>query len=145
MKPAKRFRVRQRGSYLLEALIALLLLSFGVLGLVGTLANSVRATNDARYRSEAANLASGMVADMWTTTAAQLDAQFGPSGAKLTNWRIKAARLLPFASVKPPTIDLTQPGLSSQSRAVVVRVFWQLPGASELHQYVLTAQIGKNT
>ena len=118
---------------------------FGALGLVGILANSVRATNDARYRSEAANLASAMVAEMWTTTAAQLDAQFGPRGPKLTSWQTKAASLLPSAGVKPPSIDLTQPGLSSQSRAVVVTVFWQLPGASELHQYVLTAQIGKNT
>ena len=142
---AKQLRGRQRGSYLLEALIAVLLFSFGALGLVGTLANSVRATNDARYRSEAANLASAMVADMWTTTAAQLDAQFGPSGAKLANWQTKAASLLPSAGVMPPSVDLTQPGLSSQSRAVVVTVFWRLPGASEAHQYVLTAEIGKNT
>ena len=145
MKYEQRFRNHQRGSYLLEALIAVLVISFGALGLVAALGNSIRATNDARYRTEAANLASAMVADMWTTTAAQLDAQFGQSGSKLSTWQTKAASLLPNAASNPPTVDLTQPGLSTQSRTVVVTVFWQLPGATERHQYILTAQIGKNT
>ena len=61
----------------------MLLFAFGVLGLIGLLATSVRATNDARYRTEAANLANGMVADMWTMTAAQMDDGFGAGGAKL--------------------------------------------------------------
>jgi type IV pilus assembly protein PilV len=145
MKRAPRLQSRQRGSYLLETLIAVVLFSFGILGLVGTLASSVRATNDARYRSEAANLAGAMVADMWATAPAQLDAQFGASGVKLTAWQNRAASLLPYAGAIPPSIDLTQPGLSSQSRTVIVKVFWQMPGASELHQYILTAQIGKNS
>ena len=126
-------------------MIAVVVLSFGVLGLVAALGNSIRATNDARYRSEAANLAGAMVADMWATTATQLDTQFGSSGSKLLAWQTRAASLLPYAGTNPPQIDLTQPGLSSQSRTVVVTVFWQLPGSSELHQYILTAQIGKNT
>ena len=145
MKCERRFRDHQRGSYLLETLIAVLIISFGILGLIAALGNSIRATNDARYRTEAANLASAMIADMWTTTAAQLDAQFGSSGTKLSSWQTKAASLLPNAASNPPQVDLTQPGISTQSRTVVVTVFWQLPGATELHQYVLTAQIGKNT
>lgn len=145
MKVARQSRIRQRGSYLLESLIAMLVFSFGVLGLVGALGNSIRATNDARYRSEAANLANAMVADMWTTNATQLDAKFGSGGSKLVAWQTKATTLLPYAGAKPPQIDLTQPGLSSQSRAVIVTIFWQLPGANVTHQYLLTAQIGKNT
>ena len=135
---------RQNGSYLLEALIAILIFSFGILGLIGLLGSSLRITNDARYRSEAANLASAMIADMWTMTAAQMDTQFGPSGTKLADWQAKAASLLPSADANPPTVDLTQPGLSPQSRTVVVTVFWKLPGESELHKQLMTAQIGKN-
>jgi type IV pilus assembly protein PilV len=134
----------QSGSYLLEALIAILIFSFGILGLIGLLGSSLRITNDARYRSEAANLASAMIADMWTMTAAEMDRQFGPSGAKLADWQAKAASLLPSALANPPTVDLTQPGLSPQSRTVVVTVFWKLPGESELHKQLMTAQIGKN-
>jgi type IV pilus assembly protein PilV len=141
---AKNLPARQTGSYLLEALIAILIFAFGVLGLIGLLGSSIRMTNDARYRSEAANLAGAMIADMWTMTAAQMDAQFGASGTKLATWKTKAASLLPSAGTYPPIVDLTQPGLSPESRTVVVTVRWQMPGETELHQHLMTAQIGKN-
>jgi len=134
---------RQRGSYLLEALIAILIFAFGVLGLIGLLGSSIRVTNDARFRSEAANLASAMIADMWMMTADQMDTQFGTAGPKLGTWQTKAADLLPSAASHPPTVVLT-PGLSPESRDVVVTVFWQLPGDKELHQHLMTAQIGRN-
>ena len=143
---AKRIRAPQRGVALLEALVAILIFSFGVLGLIGILAGSIRATNDARYRAEAANLANAVIGDMWSTAAMDLDAQFGTGGAKLTAWQAQVASLLPSASgANAPLVDLTQPGLSTQSRSVVVAVFWQLPGESVRHQVLITAQIGKNT
>jgi len=142
----KRFRTGQKGSYLLEALVAILIFAFGVLGLVGIVAGSIRATNDARYRAEAANLANAIVGQMWATAAADLDTQFGSSGAKLTAWQDQVASLLPSATgTNAPQIDLSQAGLSSQSRTAVVTVYWQLPGDSVRHQYVISAQIGKNT
>jgi type IV pilus assembly protein PilV len=143
---AKRIRTGQKGGYLLEALVAILIFAFGILGLVGVVAGSIRATNDARYRAEAANLASAVVGEMWATAAADLDAQFGSGGAKLTAWQDQVASLLPSASgANAPQIDLSQAGLSSQSRTVVVAVFWQLPGESVRHQYLISAQIGRNT
>ena len=135
---------QQRGSYLLEGLIAILIFSFGVLGLIGLLGSSIRITNDARYRSEAANLASAMVAEMWTMTAAQMDTEFGSSGPKLVAWQNKAKALLPVPATYEPKVDLTQPGLSPEARTVVVTVYWQMPGETERHQYLMTAQIGKN-
>ena len=143
-RSAKNAPSRQTGSYLLEALIAILIFSFGVLGLIGLLGSSIRITNDARYRSEAANLASAMIAEMWTMSATQMDTQFGSGGTKLTAWRDKATDLLPSAATYPPTVDLTQPGLSPESRTVVVTVYWQMPGETEKHQHLMTAQIGKN-
>ena len=141
----RRVPTRQRGSYLLDGLIALLIFAFGVLGLIGMIGGSIRASNDARYRAEAVNLANAVVGDMWTTQPAALDAQFGAGGAKLTAWQAQVASLLPSATgSNAPTVDLTQPGISSQSRSVVVSIFWQLPGETERHQLVLTAQIGKN-
>ena len=136
---------RQEGSYLLEALIAILIFSFGILGLIGLLASSIRITNDARYRSEAANLANAMIAEMWTMTAADMDAKFGGSGSNLDAWKTKVATLLPQATgANAPTVDLAQPGLSPESRTVVVTVYWQLPGETSRHQHLMTAQIGKN-
>jgi len=136
----------QRGVALLEALIAILIFSFGVLGLIGILAGSIRATNDARYRAEAANLAQALIGDMWNTRAADLDAQFGVGGPQLAAWQTRVADLLPSASgINAPVVDLSQPGLSTQSRSVVVTMFWQLPGEPGRHQLLITAQIGKNT
>ena len=138
-------RVPQRGSALLEALIAILVFSFGVLGLIGILAASVRATNDARYRAEAANLANALIGDMWATSANQLDPQFGTGGPKLVAWQNYVATQLPSAAgANVPVVDLAQPGLSAQSRSVVVTVFWQMPGEVARHQVLVTAQIGKN-
>ena len=142
---ARRWRVLQGGSALMEALVAILIFSFGVLGIIGILAASIRATNDARYRAEAANLANGVVGDMWATAAADLDPQFGTGGPKLVAWQNMVATQLPSASgANAPIVDLAQPGLSTQSRSVVVTVFWQLPGEPGRHQLLITAQIGKN-
>lgn len=135
--------VRQTGSYLLEALIAILIFSFGVLGLIGLLGSSIRITNDARYRSEAANLANAMIAEMWTMTSADADTKFGSGGTRLVAWQDRAKALLPVPSSYEPTVVLSD-GLSSESRTVVVTVYWQLPGESERHQHLMTAQIGKN-
>ena len=145
-RPAKRHRARQEGSFLLEGLIALLIFAFGILGLIGLVAGSIRASNDARYRAEAINLANAAVGEMWTTQRTALDTQFGAGGAKLAAWQAQVGSLLPSATgANAPQIDLTQPGLSAQSRSVVITIFWQLPGETERHQVVLTAQIGKNT
>jgi type IV pilus assembly protein PilV len=141
-----RTRAVETGSALLEALVAVLIFSFGVLGLIGILAGSIRATNDARYRAEAANLAHALIGDMWATAAADLDAQFGAGGPKVDAWRAQVAGLLPSATgANVPVVDLSQPGLSTQSRSVVVTVYWQLPGETVRHQVLVTAQIGKNT
>src|SRR5580765_9004867 len=146
-RPLNRNRpvLAQAGSALLEALVAILIFSFGVLGLIGILAGSIRATNDARYRAEAANLAQALIGDMWSTAAADFDAQFGTAGPKLVAWQAQVANLLPSATgANLPVVDVTQPGLSAQSRSVVVTMFWQLPGESGRHQLLITAQIGKN-
>ncbi len=126
--------------------MAILVFSFGVLGLVGILAASIRATNDARYRAEAANLANAVIGDMWATAAGDLDPQFGAGGPRFVAWQNQVAGLLPAAAgANAPQVDLSQPGLSVQSRSVVVTVYWQLPGETVRHQVLITAQIGKNT
>jgi type IV pilus assembly protein PilV len=133
---------RQTGSYLLEALIAILIFAFGVLGLIGLLGNSIRVTNDARFRTEAANLANGMIADMWTkTTTANLATDFSSSGTLLPPWTTKVGSLLPGGIA--PTVDVSD-GFSLESKTVTVTISWQLPGEVAPHQYITTAQIGKN-
>jgi len=136
-------RIAQSGVALLEAMVAVLIFSFGVLGLIAILAGSIRATNDARYRAEAA-LAQALLGAMWSTRAADLDTEFGAGGPQLVAGQSQVANLLPAIGSNLPIVDLSQPGLSTQSRRVVVTMFWQLPGEAGRHQLLITAQIGKN-
>jgi type IV pilus assembly protein PilV len=68
----------QSGVMLIEALIALLIFSIGVLGIIGLQSTAVKVSGDARYRSEAALLANELIGKMWTSdrTAATLKAAF---------------------------------------------------------------------
>ncbi len=52
----------QRGSFLLEALMAMVIFAIGVLGLVGLQGSGIAANTDIRYRIEAAQLAERMMA-----------------------------------------------------------------------------------
>lgn len=56
----------QQGSVLVEALIAFLIFSLGILGVIGLQAAAIGNTLDARYRSDAAFLANQIIAQMWT-------------------------------------------------------------------------------
>ena len=57
-------RTRQRGSFLLEALIAILIVALGILGLVGLQARAMQDTDESQFRSEAAFLASDVISRM---------------------------------------------------------------------------------
>ena len=62
----------QHGVFLLEALIAILIFSLGILGMVAMGSTAIAAQSDAQYRTEAANYASDIVSaitlDMDRTT-----------------------------------------------------------------------------
>jgi type IV pilus assembly protein PilV len=69
MKIAKRsMRTSPRavqGAALIEAMIGILLFSIGILGLVGLQASMTSAQSSAKYRAEAAYLASELLGTMW--------------------------------------------------------------------------------
>ena len=72
-------RPRQRGVALVEALISILIFSFGVLGLIGLEASAINFSVDAEDRNRAALFASEIASSMWlngsvTVPAAQLSA-----------------------------------------------------------------------
>lgn len=62
---ARRIPVGERGLFLLEALIAILIFSFGILGLVGMQSKAISAQSDAQYRIEAANAANKILSEIW--------------------------------------------------------------------------------
>ena len=83
-------RSTQRGILLLEALIAILLISFGILGLIALWANSLKDVSEAKYRSDASFLANEMIGQMW------LDRAISPVGYTApSNWTDRLAATLP--------------------------------------------------
>ncbi len=158
---------RQTGSMLIEVLIAILIFSVGILGIVGLQASVVTASTDAKYRSEAALLANELIGQMWAgdRTQATLEAAFGSitSGATYRVWAWEGAtsgttaapaagsvlQTLPGTQANPPTVVFTSvPPVSPTSLAsslVTITIFWKLPSAPEdaaSHSYVTIAHIG---
>ena len=71
MKPSK---TPQSGSVLLEALIAILIFSIGILALIGMQATAINSVADAKYRSTAGFLANQIIGTIWATRAGTVNA-----------------------------------------------------------------------
>jgi type IV pilus assembly protein PilV len=67
MKPVPHFQRSQQGAMLIESLMAILIFSLGVLGLVGVNAVAVGGQSDAEYRSEANRLAGRIANEIWVS------------------------------------------------------------------------------
>ena len=106
MKATTHFRHNQAGAYLLEALIGILIFSFGILGIVGLQAQAIRLTNDAEYRAEAVYLANSLISQMWTENPAVIASKYSsPSGSEYVNFRDnKVVPVLQGAMTKEPDV-----------------------------------------
>jgi len=131
---------KQNGSMLLEGLIAILLFSMGILAIVGMQGSAIRASNDAKYRSEANMIANKLIGQMRTSNTAALQANFqgggGTDGAAYTAW-LTSVQALPNSDVYPPVVAI------GGSNLVTITVNWLSPGepVTALHNYTVVAQI----
>lgn len=96
--------MRQQGFTLLEVLVAMLVLSIGLLGLAGLMASSLRNNQSAYYRSQATWLAYDVIDRMRTNrpnAAAYIvgiggaSAEPGIAGIDITDWKAMIANTLP--------------------------------------------------
>jgi type IV pilus assembly protein PilV len=140
-------RKQQAGSFLLEALIGILIFAFGVLGIVGLQAHSLRVTNESQYRAEAAYLANRVMSEMWTddykTLKAKYDSKSG-TGAGYLKFQADVLAKLGGVWVEDPELifdDTKAP--SSQSSYVTIKVKFKLPGDLE-HEYNTSGVVGQN-
>lgn len=136
--PSERINVHaQHGVALLEAMIAILIFAFGVLGLVGLQANSVSFLSDARDRVDASQLAGQLAATMQVTAAGELPGMaYNGSGAVpagLAAWVAEVERKMPGATsaTARPIIAVTSaaggPGAGETIYSIAITVRWQPP------------------
>lgn len=148
---------QQRGSALLEALIAILIFSMGIIALMGLQAASIKNSIDAKYRADAAYLTNQIIGQMWVDRS-NLDSYkhyptvgtvCAPGGAASTNANVTSwlnqfttstsSSYLPGATSAKQQISVTTP--FTNTKQVTVTICWKGPQESNYHNFVATAQI----
>lgn len=122
--PSPSASLREKGSVLLEGMIAILIFSFGILAIVGLQANSMRITTDAKMRIDASNIANQRVGAMWTDTG-NLAAHAGNNEAVAS---LPEGKMTTVVAADLVTITIT----------------WKVPGDDNTQSYSSTTRINGN-
>ncbi len=135
-----RHAARGRGSALVDASLALLLCSVGMLGMLRMMSASLVESAHAQHRSTASQLASLLVARMWTgdRSLASLEVRFGTTGsADYQAWLREVQARLPGAGTAGllPIVNI------DAQRRVSITLRWKVPAEPRSHQWRVQAQI----
>jgi type IV pilus assembly protein PilV len=158
-------RGREEGVMLIEALIAILIFSIGILAVVGMQATAIKNATESKHRSEAAFLAQALLAQMWidqsispppnqvntsNVTVANYNypgsgsvpARLGTISPSPTGW-IGRVTTLPGATNALPKVTITN--ATPSGATVKIEIFWQLPEEATLglppHSHTVVASI----
>ena len=118
----------QKGIVILEALVALLIFSFGILALVGLQAAMIKNTSDNKYRADASFLAQERIGRMWSD----------PNNLGTYACTNVVAACADVSGVLP---NGTRTVLVEAKGYVTVNVTWRLPG-SDAHNFTTSTYIG---
>ncbi len=122
---------KQSGSFILEALISVILFSIALIALVSLASRSLSQTTQSKARNDASYLASDLIGEMWVSASA-------PGAFDHSAWDAKVAASLPGGAVDAVTVAGTQ---------VTVTISWSdsKEGAGAVrHHYTTTTQVIKN-
>ncbi|MFH2139621.1 MAG: prepilin-type cleavage/methylation domain-containing protein [Pseudomonadota bacterium] len=114
-------RSSQQGVVIIEAMIAILIFSIGVLGIVGMQANMVKNTSESKFRNDASYIAQQQIGALWVSPNSL------PADGSSSNTAISE---LPGGNV-----NITRTG-----DQYTVVVGWQQPGEAP-HSYTTVATI----
>jgi len=124
-KQSTRLKSTQQGVVIIEAMIAILIFSIGVLGIIGMQASMIKNTADSKYRADASNIAQQRIGQIW--------ADPDPTRPGYTSYVESAVSI---AAVLPNgTRTTAQSGVQ-----FTVTVNWQVPGQAA-HNFITVANI----
>jgi len=125
-----RTRKSQAGVMLIEALVAILLFSVGVVAVMGMQAVSIEQVSQAKYRTDASYLADQIIGKMWTDIPNLSSyATVGYTGR--ASWDTTVASTLPNGT---GTIVVAAP-------QVTVTVNWRMPNETVTRKFTSIANI----
>ncbi len=141
------FAKTQHGMIMVEVLVAILIFSIGIVGMINMQAATVKDVSQAGYRAEASYLASQMIGTMW--------ADRGNLGAYALNAASSACATGTNSSTNPAVASWLQNDVARLPNAttlrhqiavgtnnvVTVKVCWQAPTDTGPHNFTATAQI----
>ncbi len=119
---------RQRGAALIESLVAVLLFSLGVLGLIGLQTRAIGMAGEADERNRAALLADAAAASMWQANSITL------ASDALQVWKDEVAGQLPNGSG-----SITAVG--GVDRTADVEITWRMPSRASDDVNRLTTRV----
>lgn len=120
----------QSGFSMIEVLVAILIFAFGILGMVGLQAASIRYQTDAKFRVDASVIAEDAVARIWVD-------RVNLAGHLTTG---KSLSSLPGGNLVVEKIDVDADPKTNRLR---VTVSWTPPG-DDTHSHVLIADVNEN-
>jgi len=156
-------RGAEKGVMLIEALIAILIFSIGILAVVGMQGVAIKNVTESRSRSEAAFLAGELLAQMWMDQNISPATQINTSNVTVGNYNYPGTGSIParLGTISPPTgwigrvsklpgattvlpkVTITNPTTSGAT--VTIQIFWQLPEEASAgvppHSHVVVASI----
>jgi type IV pilus assembly protein PilV len=122
----------QQGAVLLEGLIAVLIFSVGILGIVGLQASMVKSTAEAKYRAEAAFIVQQRLGVMWVD-------QGNLASYAEADTDISASSGLPNGKRTTTRGEADCDG--GDFSCFKVTVTWQHPGSADVHNVITVARV----
>jgi len=126
----------QNGSVLLEALVSMLIFSFGVLALFGMQAVAIKNMSQANYRATAVYLTSQLIGTVQGDINHLADYNYasGTAPAKVQAWLDQVAAVLPNGSGTIAAVEDSP--TPPKNGTLTVTVTWQLPNQPANRQSV---------
>ena len=142
----QQLRKKQKGSMLLEALIAILIFSMGILALMGMQATAINTVSESKYRSNAGFLTNRILGQIWADRANIASYACNPcttTGTGNADTRAWATEIQSGALQLPGVTDAAnQPTITlGASNQVQVQVFWRAPNATAQRNHLVIAYI----
>lgn len=130
----------QSGVMLIEALIAILLFSTGILAMIAMQGIAINYASDAKYRSDAAFMANELIGTIWVDKANLANYNYpGGTAPALAAWKTKVDAALPGTADNPMVINA-----DAVTGTVDITIKWQQPNADSARSYRTVAIITSN-